>query len=58
MLAIDHSKFIGATSSFRFEPLKSGMFGEVESNMKMMMCRLQGGNGEVETGEQREAGRC
>ena len=54
MLAIDRSIFIGATSCFRFEPLKSGMLGEVESNEKMTRCRLQGGNGEVETGEQRE----
>ena len=34
---------------------KSGMFCEVESNVKMTRCKLQGGDGEVETGEQGEA---
>ena len=55
MLVIDCSIFIGTTSCFRMGPLKSGMFGEVESNVKMTRCRLQGGNGKVETGEQGEA---
>ena len=34
---------------------KSVMFCEVESNVKMTRCKLQGGDGEVETGEQGEA---
>ena len=33
----------------------SGMFSEVESNVKMTRWRLQGEDGEVETGEQGEA---
>ena len=32
---------------FQTGPLKSGMFCEVESNVKMTRCRLQGGDGEV-----------
>ena len=47
---------MGATFGFRLGPLKSGMFGKVESNVKMTeRWRWQGGNGEEETGEQGEA---
>ena len=41
------SIFIGTTSCFRLGPLKSGMFNEVESNVKMKRCKLQGGDGKV-----------
>ena len=41
------SIFNGTTSCFRLGPLKCGMFCEVESNVKMTRCRLQGGDGEV-----------
>ena len=41
------SIFIGTTSCFRLGPLKSGIFGEVESNVKMTRCRLQSGDGMV-----------
>ena len=49
------SIFITTTFCFRLGHLKSGIFFEVDSNVKMTRCRLQGGNGEVETGEQGEA---
>ena len=54
MLAVDGSIFIGTNSCFRLGSLKSGMFSEVESNVKMTWCRLQDGDGEVENGEQGE----
>ena len=41
------SIFNGTTSCFRLGPFKSGMFWEVESNVMMTRCRLQGGDGEV-----------
>ena len=41
------SIFIGTTSCFRLGPLKSGMFGEAETNLKMTRGRLQGGDGKV-----------
>ena len=44
------SIFIGTTSCFRLGFLKSVMFCEVESNVKMTLmtrCRLQSGDGEV-----------
>ena len=47
MLAIDSSIFIGTTSCFRQRPLRSRMFGEVESNLKITRSRLQGGDDEV-----------
>ena len=44
----------GTISCFRLGPLKSGMYCKVKSNVKMTRCRLQGGDGEVGTGEQGE----
>ena len=49
------SIIIGKILCFRQGHLKSVMFCEVESNVKMMRCRLQDKNGEGETGEQGEA---
>ena len=46
-LAIDGSIFIGSPFCFRRGHSKSGMFCEVERNVKMTGCRLQGGNGEA-----------
>ena len=43
------------TSFFKLGSLKFRMFCVVESNVKMTRCKLQGGDGEVETGEQGEA---
>ena len=41
------SIFNGTTPCFRLGPLKSGMFGEAETNVKMTRYTLQGGDGEV-----------
>ena len=49
------STFIATTFCFSLGHLTPAMFCEVESNVKMMRCRLQGGNGKVETGGQGEA---
>ena len=47
--------YISVKSDFTGVIRKSVMFCEVESNVKMTRCKLQGGDGEVETGEQGEA---
>ena len=51
MVAIDGNIFTSTTSCFRLGALKSGMFSEVESEVKMTRCRLQGEDGEVKSRE-------